>query len=126
MQTQIRGLAQEITGVQDQQKRISDERPVFHRAIKHYEEQIARLEEVQRAKEERLKQEKGFFVRDAQGNNVNGMWAAIQWLRNNQDKLKDKVYEPVRLVANSKTPEAAKYLESLISWDRSKVCQPSV
>lgn len=107
--------------MQEQQTRIHDvDKQVLYRAIEHYEEQIKRLESVQRAKEERVKRERAFMV-NVNGQQVNGMWEAILWLRANQDKLQDVVYEPVRLVANSKTPEAAKYLESLISWDRSKV-----
>lgn len=42
-------------------------------------------------------------------------YAAVMWLRNNQDRFRSKIYEPITMVLNVRSNDYSKYVENCIS-----------
>lgn len=47
---------------------------------------------------------------------------AHQWIKEHPEKLKGKVYKPVRLEIRAKNVAHAKYIETVVNYQTAKVC----
>ncbi|KAM5261463.1 structural maintenance of chromosomes protein 5 isoform 1-T1 [Hipposideros larvatus] len=110
LQPQIDAITNDLRQVQDDKElcegEIIDkykERDTLEKEKKSVNDQIVQFDNLMNQKEDKLRQR----YRDT--------YDAVLWLRNNRDKFKQGVYEPIMLMINMKDNKNAKYIENHIS-----------
>uniref|UniRef100_A0A671EF33 Structural maintenance of chromosomes protein 5 n=1 Tax=Rhinolophus ferrumequinum TaxID=59479 RepID=A0A671EF33_RHIFE len=109
LQPQIDAITNDLRRVQDKKElcegEIIDkhkERETLEKEKKSVNDQIVQFDNLMNQKEDKLRQR----YRDT--------YDAVLWLRNNRDKFKQGVYEPIMLTINMKDNKNAKYIENHI------------
>ncbi|XP_019586163.1 structural maintenance of chromosomes protein 5 isoform X1 [Rhinolophus sinicus] len=109
LQPQIDAITNDLREVQDKRElcegEIIDkhkERETLEKEKKSVNDQIVQFDNLMNQKEDKLRQR----YRDT--------YDAVLWLRNNRDKFKQGVYEPIMLTINMKDNKNAKYIENHI------------
>ncbi|XP_014650918.1 PREDICTED: structural maintenance of chromosomes protein 5 isoform X2 [Ceratotherium simum simum] len=110
LQPQIDAITSDLRQIQDEKAlcegEIIDmrrEKETLEKEKKNVEEHIVRFDNLMNQKEDKLRQR----YRDT--------YDAVLWLRNNRDKFKQRVCEPIMLTINMKDNKNAKYVENHIS-----------
>lgn len=106
-QAQIR---EAYLSIQENQNAWTAERDDYTREKNQAEAEVTRLQDSARQREMKMQ------------NEDKGTYAALQWIRQNHDRLKGKVYDPVRLAITPTKPEYAKYLDACINQHTTRVC----
>ncbi|XP_063493069.1 structural maintenance of chromosomes protein 5 isoform X5 [Symphalangus syndactylus] len=109
LQPQIDAIANDLRRIQDEKAlcegEIIDkrrERETLEKEKKSVDDHIVRFDSLMNQKEDKLRQR----FRDT--------YDAVLWLRNNRDKFKQRVCEPIMLTINMKDNKNAKYIENHI------------
>ncbi|KAM7092874.1 structural maintenance of chromosomes protein 5 isoform 2-T2 [Molossus nigricans] len=109
LQPQIDDIANDLRRVQDEKESCESEkidkhkeRETLEKEKKSVNDQIVQFDNLMNQKEDKLRQR----YRDT--------YDAVLWLRNNRDKFKQRVYEPIMLTINMKDNKNAKYIENHI------------
>nr|XP_055206744.1 structural maintenance of chromosomes protein 5 isoform X4 [Gorilla gorilla gorilla] len=109
LQPQIDAITNDLRRIQDEKAlcegEIIDkrrERETLEKEKKSVDDHIVRFDNLMNQKEEKLRQR----FRDT--------YDAVLWLRNNRDKFKQRVCEPIMLTINMKDNKNAKYIENHI------------
>ncbi|XP_054996590.1 structural maintenance of chromosomes protein 5 isoform X2 [Sorex araneus] len=109
LQPQIDAITNDLRRVQDEKAlcegEIIDkrrERETLEKEKKNVDDHIVRFDNLMNQKEDKLRQR----YRDT--------YDAVLWLRNNRDKFKQRVCEPIMLTINMKDNKNAKYIENHI------------
>ncbi|XP_040141611.1 structural maintenance of chromosomes protein 5 isoform X2 [Ictidomys tridecemlineatus] len=109
LQPQIDAITNDLRRVQDEKAlcegEIIDkrrEKETLEKEKKNVEDHIQRFDNLMNQKEDKLRQR----YRDT--------YDAVLWLRNNRDKFKQRVCEPIMLTINMKDNKNAKYIENHI------------
>nr|XP_045371062.1 structural maintenance of chromosomes protein 5 isoform X4 [Camelus bactrianus] len=109
LQPQIDAITNDLRRVQEEKAlcegEIIDkrkERENLEKEKKNVDDHITRFDDLMNQKEDKLRQR----YRDT--------YAAVLWLRNNRDKFKQRVCEPIMLTINMKDNKNAKYIENHI------------
>lgn len=109
LQPQIDAITNDLRRIQDEkalcESEIIDkhkERETLEKERKSVNDQIVQFDNLMNQKEDKLRQR----YRDT--------YDAVLWLRNNRDKFKQRVYEPIMLMINMKDHKNAKYIENHI------------
>nr|XP_058928696.1 structural maintenance of chromosomes protein 5 isoform X3 [Kogia breviceps] len=109
LQPQIDAITNDLRRVQDEKAlcegEIIDkrrERETLEKEKKSVDDHIVRFDNLMNQKEDKLRQR----YRDT--------YDAVLWLRNNRDKFKQRVFEPIMLTINMKDNKNAKYIENHI------------
>ncbi|KAM5331441.1 structural maintenance of chromosomes protein 5 isoform 2-T2 [Glossophaga mutica] len=109
LQPQIDAITSDLRRIQDEkalcESEIIDkhkERETLEKEKKSVNDQIIQFDNLMNQKEDKLRQR----YRDT--------YDAVLWLRNNRDKFKQRVYEPIMLMINMKDHKNAKYIENHI------------
>ncbi|KAF6127311.1 structural maintenance of chromosomes 5 [Phyllostomus discolor] len=109
LQPQIDAIIIDLRRVQDEkavcESEIIDkhkERETLEKEKKSVNDQIVQFDNLMNQKEDKLRQR----YRDT--------YDAVLWLRNNRDRFKQRVYEPIMLMINMKDHKNAKYIENHI------------
>ncbi|XP_046315368.1 structural maintenance of chromosomes protein 5 isoform X3 [Marmota monax] len=109
LQPQIDAITNDLRRVQDEKAlcegEIIDkrrERETLEKEKKNVDDHIQRFDNLMNQKEDKLRQR----YRDT--------YDAVLWLRNNRDKFKQRVCEPIMLTINMKDNKNAKYIENHI------------
>ncbi|XP_045696133.1 structural maintenance of chromosomes protein 5 isoform X2 [Phyllostomus hastatus] len=109
LQPQIDAITIDLRRVQDEkavcESEIIDkhkERETLEKEKKSVNDQIVQFDNLMNQKEDKLRQR----YRDT--------YDAVLWLRNNRDRFKQRVYEPIMLMINMKDHKNAKYIENHI------------
>ncbi|XP_024410987.1 structural maintenance of chromosomes protein 5 isoform X2 [Desmodus rotundus] len=109
LQPQIDAITNDLRRIQDEkalcESEIIDkhkERETLEKERKSVNDQIIQFDNLMNQKEDKLRQR----YRDT--------YDAVLWLRNNKDKFKQRVYEPIMLMINMKDHKNAKYIENHI------------
>ncbi|XP_008568269.1 PREDICTED: structural maintenance of chromosomes protein 5 [Galeopterus variegatus] len=110
LQPQIDAITNDLRRIQDEKEvcegEIIDkqrERESLEKEKKSVHDHIVRFDSLMNQKEDKLRQR----YRDT--------YDAVLWLRNNRDKFKQRVFEPIMLMINMKDNKNAKYIENHIS-----------
>ncbi|KXJ22629.1 structural maintenance of chromosomes protein 5 [Exaiptasia diaphana] len=101
--TQARQINRELTTIQQEGSRIVEEKRHLTAQASDAKSRLSVLEDI---KKKRL---------DLLRNMSRDTYNAVMWLRENKDKFKQQVYEPILLQVNMLDVNNAKYLERLIS-----------
>ncbi|XP_036186765.1 structural maintenance of chromosomes protein 5 isoform X7 [Myotis myotis] len=109
LQPQIDDITNDLRRVQDEKESCESEiidklkeRETLEKEKKSVNDQIVQFDNLMNQKEDKLRQR----YRDT--------YDAVLWLRNNRDKFKQRVYEPIMLMINMKDNKNAKYIENHI------------
>ncbi|XP_024907156.1 structural maintenance of chromosomes protein 5 isoform X1 [Pteropus alecto] len=109
LQPQIDAITNDLRRVQDEKELCESEiidkhkeRETLEKEKKSVNDQIVQFDNLMNQKEDKLRQR----YRDT--------YDAVLWLRNNRDKFKQRVYEPIMLTINMKDNRNAKYIENHI------------
>nr|KAF6434506.1 structural maintenance of chromosomes 5 [Molossus molossus] len=109
LQPQIDDITNDLRRVQDEKESCESEkidkhkeRETLEKEKKSVNDQIVQFDNLMNQKEDKLRQR----YRDT--------YDAVLWLRNNRDKFKQRVYEPIMLTINMKDNKNAKYIENHI------------
>ncbi|XP_037013485.2 structural maintenance of chromosomes protein 5 isoform X5 [Artibeus jamaicensis] len=109
LQPQIDAITNDLRRIQDEkalcESEIIDkhkERETLEKEKKSVNDQITQFDNLMNQKEDKLRQR----YRDT--------YDAVLWLRNNRDRFKQRVYEPIMLMINMKDHKNAKYIENHI------------
>ncbi|XP_016069732.1 PREDICTED: structural maintenance of chromosomes protein 5 isoform X2 [Miniopterus natalensis] len=109
LQPQIDDITNDLRRVQDEKESCESEiidkhkeRETLEKEKRSVHEQIVQFDNLMNQKEDKLRQR----YRDT--------YDAVLWLRNNRDKFKQRVYEPIMLTINMKDNKNAKYIENHI------------
>ncbi|XP_023608105.1 structural maintenance of chromosomes protein 5 isoform X5 [Myotis lucifugus] len=109
LQPQIDDITNDLRRVQDEKESCESEiidklkeRETLEKEKKSVNDQIVQFDNLMNQKEDKLRQR----YRDT--------YDAVLWLRNNRDKFKQRVYEPIMLTINMKDNKNAKYVENHI------------
>ncbi|XP_036289723.1 structural maintenance of chromosomes protein 5 isoform X2 [Pipistrellus kuhlii] len=109
LQPQIDDITNDLRRVQDEKESCESEiidklkeRETLEKEKKSVNDQIVQFDNLLNQKEDKLRQR----YRDT--------YDAVLWLRNNRDKFKQGVYEPIMLMINMKDNKNAKYIENHI------------
>ncbi|XP_028349687.1 structural maintenance of chromosomes protein 5 isoform X4 [Physeter macrocephalus] len=109
LQPEIDAITNDLRRVQDEKAlcegEIIDkrrERETLEKEKKSVDDHIVRFDNLMNQKEDKLRQR----YRDT--------YDAVLWLRNNRDKFKQRVFEPIMLTINMKDNKNAKYIENHI------------
>lgn len=109
LQPQIDAITNDLRRIQDEkalcESEIIDkhkEKETLEKERKSVNDQIVQFDNLMNQKEDKLRQR----YRDT--------YDAVLWLRNNRDKFKQRVYEPIMLMINMKDHKNAKYIENHI------------
>ncbi|KAK3717890.1 hypothetical protein QZH41_014890, partial [Actinostola sp. cb2023] len=101
--TQARQINRDLTSLQQEGNRISDERRHLTAQAQDATSRLNRLEDIKKKRLEFLH------------NQFRDTYNAVMWLRENQDKFSHPVHEPILLQVNMHDVNNAKFLEKLIS-----------
>nr|XP_031533031.1 structural maintenance of chromosomes protein 5 isoform X2 [Vicugna pacos] len=109
LQPQIDAITNDLRRVQEEKALCEgeiidkrEERKTLEKEKKNVDDHITRFDDLMNQKEDKLRQR----YRDT--------YAAVLWLRNNRDKFKQRVCEPIMLTINMKDNKNAKYIENHI------------
>ncbi|XP_036917579.1 structural maintenance of chromosomes protein 5 isoform X2 [Sturnira hondurensis] len=109
LQPQIDAITNDLRRIQDEkalcESEIIDkhkERETLEKEKRNVNDQITQFDNLMNQKEDKLRQR----YRDT--------YDAVLWLRNNRDRFKQRVYEPIMLMINMKDHKNAKYIENHI------------
>lgn len=109
LQPQIDAIINDLRRIQDEkalcESEIIDkhkERETLEKEKKSVNDQITQFDNLMNQKEDKLRQR----YRDT--------YDAVLWLRNNRNRFKQRVYEPIMLMINMKDHKNAKYIENHI------------
>ncbi|XP_006152539.1 structural maintenance of chromosomes protein 5 isoform X6 [Tupaia chinensis] len=110
LQPQIDAITNDLRRIQDEktlcEEEVTDkqrEKETLEKEKKNVDDHIVRFDNLMNQKEDKLRQR----YRDT--------YDAVLWLRNNRDKFKQRVCEPIMLTINMKDNKNAKYIENHIS-----------
>ncbi|XP_006002040.1 structural maintenance of chromosomes protein 5 [Latimeria chalumnae] len=109
VQPEIDSVSSELRHIQEEKIKADGERTELHRDKENCERErmritneIKQLEDMIKVKEDKLRQR----FRDT--------YDAVMWLRENRDRFRGNVYEPIMLVINMRDAKFAKYVEHQI------------
>ncbi|CAK8680378.1 unnamed protein product [Clavelina lepadiformis] len=103
LSSKIRATLTEITHLEHEHAKISEEKRKTHEHIKTCEQKNAELNNLSKKRLEILRRRN------------KDCYNAIQWLRSNKSKFKSTIHEPIMLLIKMKNPSHAELIESHIS-----------